>query len=121
VVAAKADLPAAWNELDGFRTLPVAAATGSGLDALRTAIVEALGASEILKDSPAVTNVRHVQLLERARAALQRGRDAAMVEAPEELIAADLAHAREAFEEITGRRTPEDTLAAIFERFCIGK
>jgi tRNA modification GTPase len=121
VVASKADLPAAWNAIGGSQLVEVAAATGMGLEALRTAIVDVLGASEILKDSPAVTNVRHVQLLEGARDALQRGRDAAVAEAPEELIAADLGDAREAFEEITGRRTPDDTLAAIFERFCIGK
>lgn len=121
VVAAKADLTPAWNAVDGVPLVEVAAATGSGLEALRSAIVDALGASEILKDSPALTNVRHVQLLETARAALQRGRDAARSEAPEELIAADLAQARGAFEEITGHRTPDDTLAAIFERFCIGK
>ena len=34
---------------------------------------------------------------------------------------ADLQEARGAFEEITGRRTPDDLLAHIFERFCIGK
>jgi tRNA U34 5-carboxymethylaminomethyl modifying GTPase MnmE/TrmE len=32
-----------------------------------------------------------------------------------------LQEARGAFEEITGRRTSDDLLAHIFERFCIGK
>ncbi len=121
LVAAKADLPPAWTAVDGLTTVAVAAAEGSGLDALRMAIVDALGASRIMRDSPALTNVRHIRLLEAAREALRRGRDAAEAEAPEELIAADLVDARTAFEEITGRRTPDDTLAAIFERFCIGK
>ena len=39
----------------------------------------------------------------------------------EEFVLADLADARSAFEEITGRRTPDDVLAHIFTRFCIGK
>ena len=40
---------------------------------------------------------------------------------PEELVLADLQDARAALEEITGKRTPEDLLQRIFERFCIGK
>ena len=40
---------------------------------------------------------------------------------PEEFVLADLQHARQALEEVTGRRAPEDLLAHIFSRFCIGK
>jgi tRNA U34 5-carboxymethylaminomethyl modifying GTPase MnmE/TrmE len=36
-------------------------------------------------------------------------------------VLADLQDARAAFEEVTGRRTPEDVLEHIFTRFCIGK
>jgi small GTP-binding protein len=39
----------------------------------------------------------------------------------EELVLADLAVARRAFEEVVGKRTPDEVLRAIFERFCIGK
>jgi tRNA modification GTPase len=121
LVATKTDLAPVWTDLPGARLIEVAASAGRGLDDLRTTIVAALGASEALKDTPAVTNVRHVRQLDVARAALERARDAALAQAPEELIAADLTEAREALEEITGRRTVDDTLAAIFERFCIGK
>jgi tRNA modification GTPase len=121
LVATKTDLAPVWTDLPGARITEVAAAAGRGLDVLRTEIVAALGASEALRDTPAVTNVRHVRQLDVARAALERARDAALAQAPEELIAADLTEAREALEEITGRRTVDDTLAAIFERFCIGK
>ena len=40
---------------------------------------------------------------------------------PEEFVLADLNEARGICEEITGKRTSEDVLAAIFSRFCIGK
>ena len=40
---------------------------------------------------------------------------------PEEFVLADLADARAALEEISGRRATEDLLARIFEKFCIGK
>ena len=40
---------------------------------------------------------------------------------PEEFVAADLTDARGMLEEITGHRSVDDTLHAIFDRFCIGK
>ena len=53
-----------------------------------------------------------------------RARTAALADGgalPEEFVLADLQDARAALEEITGRRAPEDVLAHIFARFCIGK
>ena len=123
VVANKADLPRAdWAGLpmEG-ETIEVAATTGLGLEVLRRGVVGALGGSTVVGDTPALTNMRHVELLGRARAALERAREAASAAAPEELIAADIADARSLLEEITGRRTVDDTLHAIFDRFCIGK
>jgi tRNA modification GTPase len=122
VVKNKSDRGDRCGPFDG--TVPavaVSAQTGEGLDALRGAIVRVLTASEPLRDTPAITNARHVSLLEEARAALASGQAAATAAAPEEFIAADLQHARERLDEIVGKRTSEDVLRHIFERFCIGK
>jgi tRNA modification GTPase len=89
--------------------------------ALREAIVRALTASEPLRDTPAITNVRHVALARRARTAHRSGRAAAEAARAEEFIAADLQQARERLDEIVGKRTSDDVLRHIFERFCIGK
>ena len=97
------------------------ATTGAGLDALRDRIAAALGLRETYRDTPAITNIRHIDLLGRARTALDRARQTAASGLPEELVSADIADARSALEEITGRRTADDTLNAIFSRFCIGK
>ena len=120
VVASKADLPSAWAA-DEHEAHPVAAAAGAGLDSLREAIAARLGLGGVHGDTPAITNIRHVDLLERARASLSRGRDAAAAGTPEEFVAADVTEARTIIEEITGLRTADDTLHAIFARFCIGK
>jgi tRNA modification GTPase len=120
LVASKADLPSAWAAA-GLAALPVAAAAGPGLDALRAAIADRLGLGELHRDTPAITNIRHVDLVTRAREALQRARAAAASATPEEFVAADVTEARTALEEITGHRTADDTLRAIFDRFCIGK
>jgi tRNA modification GTPase len=120
LVANKADLARAWSRKD---VVEVCATSGSGIDQLRRRIVRALDV-DLLADRPEITNVRHIALVERADRALQRARLAALADGqamPEEFVLADLQEARAAFEEITGRRTPDDLLAHIFARFCIGK
>ena len=102
--------------------LNVSAKTGDGLDGLRQRIAAALCGSEALRDGAAISNVRHVELVERARAGLCAAQRAVgLGEAPEEFVLADLQAARASLEEIAGARTSEDLLRHIFETFCIGK
>jgi tRNA modification GTPase len=122
VVASKCDLPQAWSSDEIHDdAVEVCVPNGAGLDLLRCRIVQALGFDERHRDTPAITNIRHVDLLDRARAALTRARATAAAGLPEELVAADVAEARSCLEEISGHRTADDTLHAIFDRFCIGK
>jgi tRNA modification GTPase len=122
VAANKSDLAPAW-ELDvlGTAAIPVSAKDGSGFEQLRRAITAALSGGERLRDTPAITNTRHIDLLSRAAEALRRAADAAGDRTPEEFVAADLAEARMLLEEVTGARTSDDLLHEIFDRFCIGK
>jgi tRNA modification GTPase len=120
LVANKADLVRTWSRADAVE---VSAKTGRGIDELRRRIAATLDV-DLMADRPGITNVRHIALVEQADRALQRARTAALAEGqsmPEEFVLADLQEARAAFEEVTGRRTPEDLLAHIFDRFCIGK
>jgi tRNA modification GTPase len=120
IVANKSDLPAAWSRGD---VISVSATTGTGVDVLRRRIAEALD-TELHADRPEITNVRHIALVRRAHEALVRARAAALAEGrslSEEFVLADLQQARAALEEVTGKRTSDDVLAHIFERFCIGK
>jgi len=120
LVANKSDLPPAWSRPGAVN---VSSMTGCGLDRLRQEIFLRLQLDEA-EDRPALTNVRHIALVDSARAALKRAREAASDDGgsmPEEFVLADLQEARAALEEVAGRRTSEDLLAHIFERFCIGK
>jgi tRNA modification GTPase len=101
--------------------LTISARTGSGLDALVAAIADTLGGSEPTRDQPLVTNVRHAVLLERTKESLARAATALEAGVPEEFPLADLQDAAQALQEITGKRTSDDLLRHIFERFCIGK
>jgi tRNA modification GTPase len=127
VIPAEAGLqrkPAAWTAASAGVAISLSLKTGAGLDALRSAMHAVLDVTEPLRDAPVVTNVRHDALLRQAREALLRAIDnlgEAGESASEDLVLADVGDARRAFEEVTGRRTSEDVLKRIFERFCIGK
>ena len=118
VVLNKSDLPAVISEAG----VAISARTGAGLDDLIAAIASELtsdGSDQ--RDQPAVTNVRHAVLLERARAALLSATGALADEVSEEFPLLDLQEAGHALQEITGRRTSDDLLHHIFATFCIGK
>jgi tRNA modification GTPase len=120
VVDNKADHAAFVGSANRVR---ISATSGEGLDELRARLIGCLGVGEG-GEPPEITNVRHIALLEQARASIEAARstlDEAGPSVPEELVLVDLQAARHAIEEVAGRRTTEDVLAHIFERFCIGK
>jgi tRNA modification GTPase len=106
-------------------SISVSSTDGVGLDELRTAIKGELeGSGGVPRDSVMITNVRHAELVGRARAAVRRAREAVSSPGgpvPEEFVLTDLQEARAALEEVTGKRTTDDLLHQIFSRFCIGK
>jgi tRNA modification GTPase len=120
IVANKSDLCPVWHEHDA---VSVSALTGVGLERLRERISASLDV-DLARERPAITNVRHIALMERTGEALGRARAAigdARGRLSEEFVLADLQDARAALEEITGRRAPDEVLEHIFARFCIGK
>jgi tRNA modification GTPase len=127
IVGNKCDLPPAWAPSDPeIRCHLVSSTELTGLDRLGEAIRLALedSAGSPPRDAAAVTNLRHIALLERACEAVRRSSDAIEGSGgaiPEEFVLTDLQDARGALEEVTGRRTSEDVLRHIFSSFCIGK
>lgn len=130
----KCDLPPAWevSQLVQGGALPpsstdlfvISATTGAGLDVLVRAVNQRLWPIDQSFNMPVISNLRHVSLLGRASdalARLDRTWADSIGQMPEELVLADLQAAREALEEVTGKRSSEDLLEAIFSRFCIGK
>ena len=123
IVVNKGDVPPAWHERDMAGAVLISATTGAGLDDLRRGIAAALDV-DLLADRPAITNVRHMGLLQHALAAMERARAAVAANGgalSEEFVLADLQDARAALEEVTGKRTSDDVLEHIFARFCVGK
>lgn len=94
----------------------LSAATGEGLAALKTALVEA--AREALpKPGEAALNARQHARLSDAAEALEGARALS----DPLLVAEELRRARLAFDRLIGRATTEDMLDTLFGRFCIGK
>ena len=123
IVANKADLPEAWTLESSWDAVAVSATTGDGLPKLIDTLASRLGAAPERRDQPLVTNVRHAALLDRASEAIVRAGEAlsGASSTSEEFVLADLQEASAHLQEITGRRTTDDLLRHIFERFCIGK
>jgi len=125
LVVNKTDLPAAWTteREQVVDAVEISSKTGEGLQQLIDRMATSLGDRSERRDDPLVTNVRHVALLEATHDALNRARDAVSSATPpsEEFILADLQDAAARLQEITGKRTTDDLLRQIFERFCIGK
>ena len=126
VVVNKVDRPGTWRPAslslaDDSRWVEVSACTGEGISRLREELRTVLVGDAGSRETPMVANIRHIRLLEQAASSLGAAALAAEQRVAEEFVLEDLERARSAFEELTGKRTPDDVLNHIFERFCIGK
>lgn len=119
VVGSKADREPKW-QIEG--ALRVSVLRNTGLDDLRHAMLNALTGHDLLRDTAAVSNLRHVMLLKEARATLARVCTALREQGtPEEFVLVDLHRARVSLREVVGVGSSEETLEYIFSHFCIGK
>jgi tRNA modification GTPase len=108
-----APVPAIAAAAAGVPCFPVSSVTGAGIAALRAFVCARA------RGGPMSGAGRVADLLAASAAALERavaaGADGG------ELVAADLAEALHALDELHGRSTPEDVLDRVFARFCLGK
>src|SRR5690606_5585706 len=119
----------AWTRADlaGHAPAPpdvhhVSAVTGAGLDALRSAVVAALGAAVQPAGGLVIAREPQRAALQRAAPPLHaaaRGLDAPGT--PPELVCVDVQEATDALGDLVGATTIEDVLDRLFSTFCIGK
>ena len=104
-----------------YRTFPISAKEGTGLDALTSALAKA--AQTDLAQAPDVmlTNVRHYDALGHVEQALLHVAKGLADQLPADLIVIDLRDALHHLGTITGQVTSDEVLGTIFSRFCIGK
>jgi tRNA modification GTPase len=98
------------------------ALTGSGIPALRAAIVAALAGSDAVpREAGMLTNLRQHQAVEQSLQSLASAQTAVVNHTPHEMLLLDLYAALRALDTLTGATTTDDVLELIFSTFCIGK
>ncbi|HZS38972.1 MAG TPA: tRNA uridine-5-carboxymethylaminomethyl(34) synthesis GTPase MnmE [Polyangia bacterium] len=120
IVWNKRDLaPAAHALPDGARVVETSALSGAGVDALRSAIAEALGQTDA--ETTLHVTARQREALDDGAAALARAAALLSAGEPPELAAVDARAALHHLGRVTGETVDAEVLDAIFARFCIGK
>lgn len=97
----------------------ISAKNNIGIDLLKNKLYELSNTSPAMHSNIIITNERHKDALERARASISQAID--NMELSLDLISIDLKLAYSALGEITGNTTGEDIIDAIFSKFCLGK
>jgi len=108
------------GQRDGLVEIRLSAKSGEGLEALKTHLLANMG-FQGAENTEFLARRRHLDAIDRALAALEKGREALEHQQAGELLAEDLRRAQQALSEITGAFSADDLLGEIFSSFCIGK
>ena len=104
------------------RIIETSFANGEGIDAIEDHIEELVyGGSVSQKESVMVNNVRHIDLLEKARASLADASGMTAAGEALDFIEVDIRDAYDFLGEITGDTVSDDIIDEVFSRFCLGK
>lgn len=115
-----AQSPTIRTDAQGHTVIFLSAKTGQGIDLLKTHLKSKIGADQTL-DGVFMARRRHLDALQRAQTALERGREHLQTHQAAELLAEECRLAQQALSEITGEFHSDDLLGRIFSTFCIGK
>jgi len=115
----QADRPGGDSHLRRSGEIAISALKQQGLDALFQSL-EQYAASQAAPEET-VGNLRHLEALREASAALELGMQGIRQKEYTELLAFELRRALDALGRITGEVSNEEVLGSVFSRFCIGK
>ncbi len=130
LVINKIDQPPAWCLSDLSEAIPLASSLpkvevsvtkGVGLSALEDLIVETVCEGAIEPSQVYVSNLRHINALEKAKEALLTALEANRQQVPLDLLSGEIRSAAEHLALITGESVTEEVIESIFSRFCVGK
>ncbi len=107
--------------LKTWALLPISAKQKSGIEELKSSLIEKVNLANITTDGVMVSNIRHLEALQKTEEALNRvlvNLDSSMAS---DFLTSDIKQALHYLGEITGIVTTDDLLENIFSKFCIGK
>ena len=102
-------------------SIVISAKQGTNIDRLEQMLVDATHLQKVEDSDIIVTNVRHVEALQKALDAITKVEQQINDGISGDIISLDLHACIDALAEIVGDVTNEDTLHSIFSRFCVGK
>ncbi|QKJ31117.1 tRNA uridine-5-carboxymethylaminomethyl(34) synthesis GTPase MnmE [Mucilaginibacter mali] len=126
IVANKTDLLPASAAInlqltDGTDLVEVSAKEKQHIDELKQLIYQRTVKGQLSADETLITNIRHLEALQRTEQALIRVLDGIANQVSSDFLAMDIKQGLHYLGEITGTVTTDDLLDNIFSRFCIGK
>lgn len=124
----KVDLPSRLDRSlvekysNGRKIIDISIKTGEGIDLLKDEIYNFVYSGGVKRGQEVlVTNVRHKDLLVRAKSSMMKAIKTLDMKLPLDLISIDINEALEYIGQITGESVREDIIDRIFSQFCVGK
>lgn len=124
----KVDLPEKLDrsKIDKYKhgktIIDVSIKDNKGIDLLKDEIYNFVYSGEVKYNQEIlVTNIRHKNLLIKAKDSLINAKDTIVQKLPLDFVSIDIREALDSIGEITGETIQEDIVNRIFSKFCIGK
>ncbi|MDC0371390.1 tRNA uridine-5-carboxymethylaminomethyl(34) synthesis GTPase MnmE [Flavobacteriaceae bacterium] len=117
-LADKALLSKVFSELE---PLHMSAKTGTGVELLKTKLLDMVYMGKLQNNDTIITNARHYDALRLALENIQKVQVGMQTGLSGDLLAIDIREALYHFGRITGEISTDDLLGNIFANFCIGK
>lgn len=99
----------------------ISAQQKTGIDELKEQLIEKVSLHNIDTSDVLVSNIRHVEALQKTEEALDRVLEHLESDITSDFLSMDIKQALHFLGEITGMVTTDDLLENIFSKFCIGK
>ncbi len=107
--------------LDEYAFISISAQQKLGIEELKSAILEKVNLAKLNTDGVIVSNIRHLEALQKTESALNRVLTNLDTPIASDFLASDIKQSLHYLGEITGIVTTDDLLENIFTKFCIGK
>ncbi|XMB68081.1 tRNA uridine-5-carboxymethylaminomethyl(34) synthesis GTPase MnmE [Mycoplasmatota bacterium zrk1] len=121
IVVNKVDLPKQIQLIGNSNYVMISTTEETGIENLKSAILEKAGVSDYKKDLTYLSNIRQITKLKEARYSLKDALESIRDSMPVDLISIDLQNTYYLLNEILGIQSTDLIIDELFSRFCLGK
>ena len=118
----KVEIEKEYLEKYGKSIIEISALNKQGIDVLYNEISKIFDLNDVnLNDGITITNIRHLELIKKAKNYAIKAKETIKNNMPIDIIAIDIKEIIESLNTITGENATEDIINEIFKKFCLGK